>query len=223
MNDAAPSRRPLRRGSLSRERIVDAAVELVERDGVDALTMRRLAAHIGCEPMSLYKHVDHKDALVELVVEQVLADFEPPAAALDWRDRLRGIGAELRRIAIGHPHVFPLLALRLPSTSVALAPVEATLVALRSSGLRDDDVVSAFWALTAYTTGALLAETAATVGVDQPFPFGLDGVDASAAPTVVELAALLACSDWRTEYERGLEMVLGSIASSVSRSRGGRR
>lgn len=210
------------RGSLSRELIVDGALAVIDAEGVDGLTMRGLASSLGCEAMSIYKHVPDRSSLIDLVVERVLADFTPPDPTLSWDVRLRSIADEFRRIALSHPHVFPLVAVRLPSSPVALAPVEAVLDALSAAGLGDAQVVSAFWALVAYTTGALVAEAAAAVGTEQPFPFAVTPSDATgleratgsadALHHVSRLADQLATSDYVTEFHRGLDLLLAAFA-----------
>lgn len=205
------AKEPLRRGTLSRDRIVGAALDLVDADGLEALTMRRLATSLGCEPMSLYKHVPDKETLLDLIVELVLSDFRAPASRLGWRRQATFVADELRRLALAHPHAFALVAVRLPASPVALAPVEAALAALTAAGLPDAEVVSAFWALVAYTTGALIAETAAITGTVQTFPFAPELVGAVAAPQVSRLAAALAGCDWEAEYHAGLSLLIRSI------------
>lgn len=212
----SPARRPLPRGSLSRTAIVTAALVVIDAEGLDALTMRHLASELGSEAMSLYKHVPDKQTLLDLVVEQVLSDFVPPDPDLPWETRTRLIADRLRRLALQHPHVFPLLAVRLPTSPVALAPVEASLSALTDAGLDDDDVIAAFWALVSYTTGALLGETAALTGTEQPFPYQPAGPDPTTLPNLTRLSAKLASGDYATEYRRGLTLLIESIVDRTS-------
>lgn len=210
-----PTRRRLARGTLSRERIVTAAVELVDREGLPALTMRHLANQLGCEAMALYKHVPDKQRLLQLVADTVLEEFRRPARA-DWRTEIEVVAGELRRVALAHPHVFPLIAEQLPNSQAGLTPVNAALDALRKTGLDDREVVGAFWAVVAYTTGALIAETAALRGVEQPFPAGVTEASTGLEPVVAHLGARLAGSDWSTEYSHGLALVLDAIAARAA-------
>ncbi|MBI4934594.1 MAG: TetR/AcrR family transcriptional regulator [Actinobacteria bacterium] len=213
-----PSRRPLPRGTLTPPLIVGAALELIDAEGLDGLTMRRLAGVLGCEAMSLYKHVADKATLLTMVIDEVMADFRAPDTSDRWDDRLRAVAGEVRRLALAHPHLFPLVAVQLPASSVSMAPVEALLGALSAAGLDDDNLMHAFWALVAYLTGALLAETAAVVGVEQPFPFELSGEEPTDTPHVARLAGRLAASDYAVEFESGLQLVLDSIAVRASES-----
>src|SRR6185369_11468907 len=77
------------RATLSRDRILSAAVALADRDGIAALSMRNLARDLGVDPMSLYNHVRDKDALLEGAVDLVIADIEPVLDGPDWRASLR--------------------------------------------------------------------------------------------------------------------------------------
>lgn len=205
--------RPMRRGTLSRSLIVKTALDLIDTHGMEALSMRRLASAVGCEAMSLYKHVPDKQALLESVVEHVLAGFRPPDPTSGWEGRLIHVADELRRMALAHPHVFPLIATRFPTTTDALAPVEATLAALCDAGLSDEAVVRQFWVLVAFVTGALIAECAATTGVEQAFPTRLPPPDAGRTPHVARLAGRLGSCGFAEEYGSGLRTLLSSVAS----------
>jgi len=201
-------RTPLPRGTLTEERIVGAALDLVDEVGLGAFTMRGLAKELGCEAMSLYKHVADKQALLDLVAEEALADFSAPHHRARWDNRIRSTAEEIRRLALAHPHVFPLIAVRLPTTAVALAPIEVLLGGLRETGLDGDDLLSAFWALVAYLTGALIAETGALSGTPPLFPFEQAAPDLTTLPNVAGLAQQMAECDYATEYRRGLEIFL---------------
>lgn len=213
--DASPARRGRARGTLSPKRIVSAAVELVDRDGLPALTMRHLAAQLGCEAMSLYKHVPDKQRLLHLVTDAVLEEFRRPART-NWRTEVETVAGELRRLALAHPNVFPLIAEQLPNSRAGLAPVNALLEALSTTGLDDGEVVGAFWAVAAYVTGALVAETAALRGVEQPFPAALSEAVPGLEPGVAHLGSRLAGSDWATEYTHGLNLLLDAVAARAA-------
>jgi TetR/AcrR family tetracycline transcriptional repressor len=210
--DAIPARRGLARGTLSRDRIVSTAVELIDREGIPALTMRHLAAQLGCEAMSLYKHVPDKQRLLHLVTDAILEEFRRPART-DWRTEIESVAGELRRVALAHPNAFSLIVEQLPNSRTGLAPVNALLEALRTTGLGERELVGAFWAVVAYATGALVAETAALRGVKQPFPAEVSEALPGLDPGVAHLGPRLANSDWATEYAHGLGLLLDAIAA----------
>src|SRR5215207_9303725 len=91
-----------RRGSLSRELILDAA-EAVAAEGFGALTMRAVAARLGAVPMALYNHFATKDQLVDALLDRVLSRFEPEPATEDWGEDLRRFASAHRRLLVAHP------------------------------------------------------------------------------------------------------------------------
>ena len=183
---------------LSRERVIVAALAVVDRDGLGALSMRRLAGELGVEAMSLYHHVRDKADVLDGIVAAVLDQMVPPAEG-PWDERAMHVGRELRRVVRAHPHVHPLVvagAFRSPSV---VAPVGALLTALRDSGMGDDEVVGAFWTLLSYVSGSLSCELA-----DVP-----DGLD-----DLVDLPVSLFCADVDEQFERGLRTITGALAAS---------
>mgnify|MGYP001374159038 CR=1 FL=1 len=196
--------------------MVTAALRLADRRGLEALSMRRLGAALGVEAMSLYKHVPSKPALLDLLVERVLAEIAPPPPGASWERRLRHVADELRRVSLAHPHVFPLLATRVPASPQALAPLETLLGALADAGLDDAGVVRHFWTLVAWSTGALLAETAAATGAGSASLAIPPGLDAAAFPAFVRLGAAITACDFAEEYARGLDVLIGAIRAAAS-------
>ena len=211
-----PARMPTRRRPLSTDRIVAAALRIVDRRGLDALTMRGVGEALGYEAMSLYKHVPGKQALLDLVIERVASEMRPPDASASWDDQLRQLAGEWRRIALAHPHVFPLLATGPPPSPAALLPIiEATLAALREPAVDNQSATSLFWAFLAYTTGALMAECAATISSGTRSRSDPAAVDAGHFPHLAALGPALAAPHFATEYERGLEMFIASAAGGA--------
>jgi TetR/AcrR family tetracycline transcriptional repressor len=202
-----PARRPL-----TPERVVSAALRIVDRDGVEALSMRRLGAALRVEAMSLYKHVPDKAALVDAVAARVLAELEPPDPGAAWDVRLRHVGHAFRKAALAHPHVFPLVVTRVPTVPDAFAPIEAMLGAIRGAGIVDDaEVLAHFWAFLAYLTGALLAETAALTGAGAATLTVPETLDAATFPELHRLGHALATCDFATDFARGLDLAIDSV------------
>ncbi len=205
------------RRPLTPERVVAAALRLIDRDGVEALSMRRLGAALRVEAMSLYKHVPDKAALLDAVAARVLAGLEPADPREPWEARLRHVAHEFRRAALAHPHVFPLLATRVPTLPEAFAPIEAMLGALRDAGLGDARLLAHFWAFLAYLTGALLAETAARTGAGSAALTVPESLDPAPFPELRRLARALAACDFATEFARGLELAIESVQRAAAR------
>jgi len=196
--------------------VVDAALRLADREGLAALSMRRLGAALRVEAMSLYKHVPNKAVLLDLVAERVLGDVVTSRTGR-WDERLRHLARELRRIALAHPHVFPLVATRMPSSSRALLPLETLLGALLEAGLGDAAAMRHFWALVAYLTGALLAEVEAATGAEASHRPGPAALDPALFPSLARLGGVIGACDFATEYENGLEIAIAGIRAAAAR------
>lgn len=123
------------RVKLSKERIIDAAMGLADRDGVEALTMRALAAELGSRPMTLYHHVDGKETLLGLMVERVFSEMELPPEDVAWREGLRVRCQSAREVLVRHPWAVPLLESRRSPGPELLRHHEAMLATLARGGL----------------------------------------------------------------------------------------
>lgn len=125
------------REPLSRARIVEAALALMDAEGLEALTMRRVAAQLDVEAMSLYYHVPGKEAILDGVFDLVIAKANLPAGEVDAAEWIRGAAAGFRQLALQHPRTFPLLTSRpIPLADVAAAePIEAGLAAFARLGM----------------------------------------------------------------------------------------
>src|ERR1700741_4608926 len=96
-------------GPVSRSLILQSALRIIDRDGVDGLSMRRLSVEVGRDPTVLYRHVPNKAALLDGVAEVVLGQLHVDTADPDWAGQLRTVAHDFRRLALAHPNVVPLL------------------------------------------------------------------------------------------------------------------
>jgi AcrR family transcriptional regulator len=119
---------------LSRARILDAAVELADRDGIDALSMRKLAVQLGVDPMSLYNHVRDKDDLLDGIVDVVIGEIEPSTDGTDWKSSLRATILAARRTLLRHPWAPAVIASRRDASPASLRYYDAILGILRRGG-----------------------------------------------------------------------------------------
>lgn len=166
---------------LTKERVLRAAVDLADRHGLPALTMRRLGAELGVEAMSLYKHVANKDEILDGIVGSVLGEIEIPEGASDWKEAMRRRAVSARQVLRRHSWAIGLLEARGSTAPAALRYVDAILGNLRSAGFSLVDAAHAFWVLDAYVYGQVLQE------ISLPVPAG-DEPDVSAAETSDEAA-----------------------------------
>ena len=155
---AHAGRRPALPGAirrpLSRQRILETALRLVDAEGLGALTMRRLGAELGgFEAMSLYHHVSGKAEVLDGILEVVWSEFELPPPDLACWDRLAHLARAWRALARAHPNMLAMLANRAVHAAHALRAVEFALDALEEAGFRGQEAAWAFRMLLAYVYG----------------------------------------------------------------------
>jgi AcrR family transcriptional regulator len=161
---SAPSRSPGETAGLSRERVCKEALALVDEEGLEALTMRRLGARLGVEAMSLYRHVRNKADLLDALHVAVLGDIQPAPPAKRahepaWRVVLGGLARSLRLSLLRHPHVVSLLATRPVSAPEVLATVAQVSRLLVDAGFSDYAAQTAVVEVGVFTVGHTLSET----------------------------------------------------------------
>jgi AcrR family transcriptional regulator len=150
---------PTRPVPLDRERIVAAAITLADEGGLEAVSLRKVAARLNAGPMRLYGYIATKEELFDLMVDEVQAEILPEEQSDDWREALRAIALRTRQTALRHEWLADLLGGRPTLGPNGLAVTEATLAAL--DGLTDiDTVMRAAGTVGAYVTGAIRRETA---------------------------------------------------------------
>ncbi len=154
------------REPLTRVRIVEAALEIIDDEGLDALNMRRLAAAVGVKPMSLYHHVANKeailDAVAECIAEAALGDHGAQSTgarergaprATDWRERTRELFIGLYELVQDHPRALPLISTAVLRTPSGRGWMEELMGVLLGAGFTPDQAASLFHTLGAYTIG----------------------------------------------------------------------
>jgi AcrR family transcriptional regulator len=126
------------RTPLSRERVLRAAIDLADRGGVEALSMRKLGHELGVDAMALYRHVRGKDDLLDGAAEVIVGQIERPAVGEDWKATLRQLAMAARRVMLRHPWARQVLEERGTSGPAALAHIEAVLATLQAGGFSID-------------------------------------------------------------------------------------
>ncbi len=128
---------PRRKGRLplSRERVLRTAIDVADRDGIEAVTMRRLGHELGVEAMALYRHVADKDALVEGMVDLLIGEIQVPGDAADWKAAIRGRAMSAREVLRRHQWAPRLIASRPILSPAMLRYLDAVTRTLRDGGL----------------------------------------------------------------------------------------
>ena len=212
-------------GKITREMMLAAALEIIDRDGADGLTMRRLARALDRDPMILYRHAPGKAALLDGVAETVLAQLQVDSAAPDWAAELRAIARRYRQLALAHPHVVPLLVTRPLATPLALRPpgtlrpLEDILALLTHAGFSGPDALHIYRALFGFLHGHVLNELQELVDnpdeTDDLLRLGLYRLPITQFPLLRGLASALACYDGAAELERGLDILLAGLTTTL--------
>jgi AcrR family transcriptional regulator len=201
-----------RRQPLSRDRIVEAALALADRDGPEALSMRRLGRELGVEGMAIYGYFGSKDELVGAVAARVLAGLDlaaPPGAT--WQERVRHVVREWAGLRDRHPGGFRLIYARREATSEDLAPVEELLGALHDAGLPPERSVLAYHVLVWMLDGILLAGSYGDAPVNEVWQRTAAGLETAAYPRFVEAAPHAARVTARQIFELGADLLVRGL------------
>ena len=225
----APGRR-----NLSRELIIESAIDFVDQHGLTALTMRRLGKQLGVEAMSLYRYVNGREDLLEGVVDHMVAelhlhrDHEQLHPTNGWQAYLQWLAHAVRALAREHPNVFPLIATRHPAAPWVRPPlrslhvVEDFLNTLISRGFSDARAVMAYRAFSSFLLGYLLLEAtvlgAKTSPPEEPLDEGGSDVpnadqefDLDKFPHIRRLETQLSEDHAGAEFEQALEDLLDRL------------
>ena len=212
-------------GKITRDAVLAAALEIIDRDGADALSMRRLARALDRDPMILYRHAPGKAALLDGVAETVLTQLHVDSADPDWRPAAGGRpplpragagpparGAADRHAAAGHPaRAAPFGTLR---------PLEDILALLTRAGFSGPDALHIYRALFGFLHGHILDElqelTVSPDETDDLSGSGLHRLPIGDFPLLRSLAPTLAAYDGAAELERGLDILLTGLTATLT-------
>lgn len=206
------------RQPLSEQRIVEAAASVADRDGLAAISMRRVGRELGVEAMSLYHHVANKEALLDALGDWVFAQIELPMPDDGWSEGMRRRAASARRVLVDHPWALGLVDSRPHAGPAVLRHHDAVIGCLRRNGFTVADAARAFSLIDAYVYGFALTE--------RNLPFDAEG--AGAEELAVELLPQMADYSYLAElasevtaggdyafadeFENGLDLILEALA-----------
>jgi AcrR family transcriptional regulator len=206
--------------------VLATALELIDLEGVDRLSMRRLAAALGRDPMILYRHAANKAALLDGVAETVLVQLKVDPTDPDWARQLRMVARDYRRLALAHPHVVPLLVTRPLATPLGLRPpgtlrpLEDVLKLLTDAGFSGPDALHIYRAVFGFLHGHVLNELQELIErpdeVSDLLRLGLHRLPIDQFPLLRSLAPTLAAYDGAAELERGLDILLAGLTATLT-------
>jgi TetR/AcrR family transcriptional regulator, tetracycline repressor protein len=197
------------------DRIRAAAFDLIDEEGLDALSMRRLAGVLDVDPMSVYHHVGDKQALLQSLIDHVVEMHAPTDdTSAPWRARVRGWARQYRALAMAHPAlVRVLVADTAASSRFVTDTLEPLFQALTESGLTAPEIVDVADTLVDYVHGFVLAESARPGGFSRAEH--LTSLDPDRTPAAARVLGALGQRelqyDFDAGFDRGLEVILGGI------------
>jgi AcrR family transcriptional regulator len=199
-----------KRTGLTERLIARTALERLDAEGLDQVTMRGIAAALDVSPMTLYSYVTDRDALLDAITQIIYAEIEAPDPSAGPRESLRLLMHSARTVLLAHPHALGLVATYRPRTLDALAFVNAGFGALRMAGVPPLEVVRCYRMLAAYSLGTATVEIDGYFARQRPVP--APPVDEETLrrhlPFVAEAGPLLGELDDADEFDHGLEITL---------------
>lgn len=206
--------------SLSRDRIVATAVDLLDTQGRDGLTMRRLADRLNSGVMSLYWHVDNKDDVLDLALNSVLEYRAPTRLAEpgDWRAELIHMLEDWRASMLRHPWSASLLPHRALGPNM-LCRLERLGETLSRAGVADEEVNVAIWSLWNYVMGATITRANFDRSDDDKATAQQRLAEFGSQYPTIERSRLLLDNDWDGTFRKGLDVLFTAFAPDDTRSR----
>jgi AcrR family transcriptional regulator len=203
---------------LTRDRIVDEALALVDREGADALTLRNLGAALGVDPTAVYRHFRDKDEILLAMADRLFGEMADGIRPHDdWRDVLRDNAWKARRVYLSHPGLARILSVSPEVLGNHERIAEALLGALRASGLSLEDAAFAYHANVNYVSGVSSLDSAmpgSDTGYDS-WRRAYGSLDSTEFPNCVAAAPHLFPDD-DEQFEFGLELLIEAIAARAS-------
>jgi len=213
---------PKQRVKLSRDRVIETALTLMDDQGLEAVTMRRVGRELGVEAMSLYNHVEDKEDLLDGICEHVMSGFRFPEPSDDWAENVRRGARAWRDLLKQHPNVMQLFAERHGAvrTAGSLLPMEHALRIFRSAGLSTREAVLAFQAFGGYIEGSVIMTSSKMPGHHHEVALAETFSRADAPQTLPNLAEALPYfenCDEDEQFEFGLDLLVEGLRSRAAR------
>jgi AcrR family transcriptional regulator len=208
-----------RRAPLDRRRIAEQALRIIDAEGLDQLSMRRLGAELGVEGMAIYHHFRNKAELLDGVLELLLEELEVPVGGPGTAlDRLRRTFEATRSVAIRHPHAFLLLPTRRFNTDRALEYYERLLGLFRDAGFDARESARFFRLLAGYVTGAGLAEIGSRAQQPDATPVRLERFsEPGRFPLVTAVVPELRVANLDAVFAFGMDVIFDAMAAQLRR------
>lgn len=219
-----PPRQGRRRNPLTREAIIEAAVKILDAEGADALTVRRLGEALDTGSATLYWHVASKDELGEMVYDHVMGEVELPEPDPDhWQDQLKDLGRQAYRVMLGHRDVVRFSLGRVPAGPNMLRIMEWSLDLLRRAGIPDHAAAYAGDMLGRYLDASVLEATSQAGPPPELIGEHFANLPADRFPNMVALTGAMFAGGDDDRFEFGLDLLIRGLATHAPPTRPARR
>jgi AcrR family transcriptional regulator len=211
-----------KRPMLTRERVLSVATTLADDIGIEAFTIRRLAAALDTKPMSIYHYLSSKDQIIDGMVDRVFAEIELPATDLEWREAIRRRCRSARKVLARHPWAPPLMESRQDPGPATLRHHDAVLGCFRRGGLSLALTAHAYAVVDSYVYGFALEEAnLPDAGGAEMVEMAADSIDAWQAgyPHLAEFTTehvLQPGYRFADSFDFGLDLILDGLARAAS-------
>jgi TetR/AcrR family tetracycline transcriptional repressor len=205
------------RSPLSRARLVAEALAMLDREGLDHFSLRRLADRLGVTPMAIYNHVRSKRDLLQAVADTVVSEVDYPSAEGEWRRVVARCFRTLRATCLAHPGAVPLIEAAETLPASIFRPMEITLSALRGAGLGRADAMRAYFVLMTFTLGQVGYQIRGWArGVDPGAAAREGRVTRATFPAVIG-ARVPQAWNFDQAFEFGLSVILDGLQARLRR------
>lgn len=203
---------PVPRIALTRDRIIDTAVILIEREGEQGASMRRIAAELGVAAMSLYNHVPSKSALLEGIAGRIVGELAvSDDPDLPWQERARASMQAYRALARRHPRCLSFVLRHSGDTPAGLRPIEGALALAADAGFKGEVAVSIMRALLAYAIGSQIRESGPFRTTSLTIDDGAGPINPDDYPNLIAALPHILRGDDDRDFDFGLDLLLAAI------------
>lgn len=213
---------PARRRPLTQARILHAGLRLIDQEGLEAFTMRKLAQELAVDPMSLYRHFENKEALLDGVAERLWDEVERPSGDTGWEATLRSIATSLRAVAHAHPHAYALLCNNQTLSLGMLRLCDVALTQLQRAGFEQRRAVEILCTVCSYAIGYATVELSALSPVSSECATAaltdigrltqlMRRLPRETPARLVEVASVLTNCDMDAQFTFGLDLLLAGL------------
>ena len=210
------------RRPLTRERILQTGLQLIDEQGLEAFTMRKLAQELGVDPMSIYRHFENKDALLDGVADVLWSEVKLPESRVGWEALLRSFATSLRALAHAHPHAYALLCKNQSLSLALLRLCDVALEQLQRAGFEQKRAMEILCTVSSYAMGYAMVELSALspVTTERETPELSDigrltqlmrRLPRETPAHLVEVACVLTGCDMDAQFTFGLDLMLTSL------------